>query len=161
MGAHKGTYNPDSPLPLNHQGPVFRPYGSPPTDNGPPLFRRNLTSAWGCSQHILCPNQQGGQSYLTYRKQYLKFNDAASNTLLILTGMQQGSILGPLLFLIYVIDIHKSSNILEFLVNADNTILSSILNISKHQTIDILKQNSKKPPDLNLINYPLLQIKQK
>ena len=75
--------------------------------------------------------------------------------------MQQGSILGPLLFLIYVTDIHKSSNILEFLVNADNTILSSILNISKHQTIDILKQNSKKTPDLNLINYPLLQITQK
>ena len=41
-------------------------------------------------------------SYLSNRKQHVDFKGIKSNTLNIKTGVSQGSILGPLLFIIFI-----------------------------------------------------------
>ncbi len=66
-------------------------------------------------------------NYLTNRKQYVEYDDVNSDILHISTGVPQGSILGPLLFIIYINDMPKVSKILSFIMYADNTTLSSIL----------------------------------
>ncbi len=49
----------------------------------------------------------------------------------ISTGAQQGSILGQLLFIIYINDMSEVSNIFSFIMYADDTTLSSILKAFK------------------------------
>ena len=63
------------------------------------------------------------KSYLTNRKQYVKLNEVNSNLLPINTGVPQGSILGPLLFIIYINDFTRASSIFDFICYADDTTL--------------------------------------
>ena len=65
------------------------------------------------------------QSYLTDRTQYVEVNNESSSLQTILTGVPQGSILGPLLFLIYMNDIPNASNLFTFILYADDTTLFS------------------------------------
>lgn len=60
-------------------------------------------------------------SYLKNRKQYVNLEKINSNLNTVKYGVPQGSILGPLLFLIYVNDMPQSSNRLKFLLFADDT----------------------------------------
>ena len=64
------------------------------------------------------------QNYLTNRQQYVQLENSKSSLKPIKCGVPQGSILGPLLYLIYVNDIENScdSNILSF---ADDTTIYS------------------------------------
>ena len=70
------------------------------------------------------PAHQCFASYLRHRKQYVKYNNAVSKPRDITTGVPQGSILGPLLFLVFINDLPRSSNDLEFLIFADDTAIS-------------------------------------
>ena len=60
-------------------------------------------------------------SYLDSRRQYVSINQSHSHVREINMGVPQGSILGPVLFLIYINDMHKSSSVLKFIHFADDT----------------------------------------
>ena len=64
------------------------------------------------------------RSYLTNRKQCCKVNGQLSDLGLIKTGVPQGSCLGPLLFIIYVNDLHFSLRYSDVNMYADDTSLS-------------------------------------
>jgi retron-type reverse transcriptase len=61
------------------------------------------------------------KSYFGNRQQYVEYNGAYSSYNSIKCGVPQGSILGPLLFLIYINDLCNASNIVELILFADDT----------------------------------------
>ena len=61
------------------------------------------------------------ESYLTDRQQYVQLGEKVSQKQIITRGVPQGSILGPLLFLIYVNDINKAVSHGSLRLFADDT----------------------------------------
>ena len=62
-------------------------------------------------------------SYLTERKQFVNVNSENSNLQIVKRAVRQGSILGPLLFLVYINDIGPNANIInKLLLYADDTV---------------------------------------
>ena len=61
------------------------------------------------------------KSYLTNRKQYVKIGNYKSEFRQINCGVPQGSVLGPLLFILYINDLHKACNIGNLRIFADDT----------------------------------------
>ena len=64
---------------------------------------------------------------MTERQQFVEYQNVCSSTRELKTGVPQGSALGPLLFLIFVNDIHTVSDKLNFILYADDTTLTSPL----------------------------------
>ena len=62
-------------------------------------------------------------SYLSNRSQFVYCNNSSSSFQTIVKGVPQGSILGPIMFLIYINDIVHASSKFSFVIYADDTIL--------------------------------------
>ena len=61
------------------------------------------------------------RSYLSYRLQLVQFNGQCSSQQTICCGVPQGSILGPLFFLLYINDLNNVWTLLELILFADDT----------------------------------------
>ena len=95
---------------------------------------RGIANEWFCS-------------YLTKRKQYVIIGNQVSTLNEISTGVSQGSVLGPLLFLIYINDLHKCIKYFKTYHFVDDTSI-----IQSHSSLQILSKGIKK--DLsNLSNW--------
>ena len=90
------------------------------------------------------------KSYLSERKQYMEFHNITSPLEDIISGVPQGSILGPILFLVCVNDISNSTslNILSF---ADDTTasFSSICYGIKHDVTQLYNKTNDELKKLN------------
>ena len=85
------------------------------------------------------------KNYLSNRKQYVDYNNHISELKSISSGMPQGSILGPLGFIIYVNDIPNSVPDLSLILYADDTSA-----FTSHKDIDTL--NNIMNDGLNKLN---------
>ena len=61
------------------------------------------------------------RSYFSKREQYVVYNDTSSSKQRITCGVPQGSILGPLLFLLYINDLANASDVIFSLLFADDS----------------------------------------
>ena len=61
------------------------------------------------------------ENCLMNRKQYVVVDNQASSMQLIKCGVHQGSVLGPVLFLLFINDLCNVSNLLKFVLFADDT----------------------------------------
>jgi len=69
------------------------------------------------------------KNYLTQRYQYTDIDGVISELAEILAGVPQGSVLGPLLFLIYINDFPSSTNFQSFLFADDMSLFMSGKNL--------------------------------
>ncbi len=91
------------------------------------------------------------ESYLKDRKQYVDIDGTSSEIKPIITGVQKGSILGPLLFIIYINDFSFACNLFKFIIYADDTTLETTIEIAFNKSQNASAEN-KINIELDLIN---------
>ena len=86
------------------------------------------------------------QSYLSDLKQFVSINGYNSDLMPVIYGVPQGSVLGPLLFLIYINDLHKAIRYCKVHHFADDTNLfhtnTSVKNLNKLANHDMKQLNN-------------------
>jgi len=73
--------------------------------------------------------------YLTSRYQYVCISNSASDLVPVISGVPQGSILGPLLFAIFINDLPSCLHLSKPFIYADDT--KCLRNVSRSSTPDI------------------------
>ena len=86
------------------------------------------------------------ESYLSNRKQFVSINGSESSMKIMEHGIPQGSILGPLLFIIYINDIPEVAHFAKFILYADdaNIILTADTIEQINEQLEILIDNLQK-----------------
>ena len=74
--------------------------------------------------------------YLFLQKQIVQFKGVLSEPNPVFTGVPQGSILGPLLFLIHFNDVHKSLSYSKIITYADDTVI-----FTSSKDLDVIQHN--------------------
>jgi Reverse transcriptase (RNA-dependent DNA polymerase) len=85
------------------------------------------------------------KNYLSNRKQFVSINGHCSSLRNILIGVPQGSILGPLLFLIYINDLPLCSKLISLLFADDTTLIASNQNFD--ELVKFVQSEFKKVTD--------------
>ena len=102
------------------------------------------------------------ESYFANRKQFLSINGFASSTSSIRHGVTQGSVLVPLLFLLYINDLHIAIKHCKVHHFADNTNLhvinKSLKRLHKFLNIDLNKLTNWLNANKTLLNVSKLEI---
>jgi hypothetical protein len=116
----------------------------------------DLSKAFDCLNHeiLLCKLQHYGlqtralsliRSYLSNRKQFVETNNFKSETCRITTGVPQGSILGPFLFLVYLNDFKNASSKFKFINYADDTtLISTVSSFSLDRSTETINNELQK-----------------
>ena len=125
----------------------------------------DISKAFDCVDHSLLLDklshygirgnvQQWFKSFLTDREHFVELNGVKSKSYCPTIGVPQGSVLGPILFIIFINDLSFSSKCFSFSIFADDT--SIILKIDKLVYRELLVSELSKVMDWFSINLLLL-----
>ena len=83
-------------------------------------------------------------TYLINRKQYVQVESSCSEVLDTLYGVPRGSILGPLLFIIYTNEFPNASKVFPFIMYADDTLSCCVDTIQSNNIDKIINEELSK-----------------